>query len=70
MDWIRASVVLALALLLQGSSCRVDPDDDDDGQGGTRNEVILLPPRFDPWGRPQSGPIPLELRVPAERARE
>ncbi len=58
----RAVALLGLAFLLQGSGCFIYESDHDDDEEGTRTEIVLLPPRIDPWGRPLTGPIPLRLR--------
>jgi hypothetical protein len=59
--------MLALAALLQGSTCKTrfcsgDCKHDEDEEHGERTELRVLPPLRDPLGRPLTSPIWLEPR--------
>ena len=75
---LKAALVLLLATFLQGSGCHAHIcsgdgcDDDEDPNGGSGAQLLVLPPPLDPLGRPVGGPVwfirgPLEAQGGAPR---
>lgn len=52
----RVTALIALALLPL-SSCNNGSSSDDDDDDDDVEETVVLPPSFDPLGRPVTGPI-------------
>lgn len=62
---IKAIAIVALAIGLQGSTCIFcsgDGCDDDDDEHGVSHAVAVLPPLWNPLGRPLSSPMLVVIR--------